>query len=161
METSENAEVTTSSQLTSSAEDFPARTSATPASVQESGESEADCGAKCTESFASYDPDTHSLRTSQLSLGLDLNECFATLPLSGLMRSGNLYQRGPLVPNISGTGYSWLPTPTTKANQSSPSMAKNGAGCRRAILEHPESYKNPTWVEWLMGYPSGWTALED
>ena len=20
---------------------------------------------------------------------------------------------------------------------------------------------NPTWVEWLMGYPSGWTALED
>jgi hypothetical protein len=20
---------------------------------------------------------------------------------------------------------------------------------------------NPTWVEWLMGYPSGWTVLED
>jgi hypothetical protein len=20
---------------------------------------------------------------------------------------------------------------------------------------------NPTWVEWLMGYPSGWTDLED
>jgi len=20
---------------------------------------------------------------------------------------------------------------------------------------------NPTWVEWLMGYPTGWTVLED
>ena len=20
---------------------------------------------------------------------------------------------------------------------------------------------NPTWVEWLMGFPGGWTALED
>lgn len=25
----------------------------------------------------------------------------------------------------------------------------------------PTGQLNPTWVEWLMGYPSGWTALED
>ncbi len=29
----------------------------------------------------------------------------------------------------------------------------------------PEEWKrgalNPTWVEWLMGYPEGWTELED
>ena len=29
------------------------------------------------------------------------------------------------------------------------------------LTEHVGGSLNPTWVEWLMGYPSGWTDLED
>jgi len=34
---------------------------------------------------------------------------------------------------------------------------------RRAVAEQEESVGslNPQWVEWLMGYPAEWTALED
>ena len=27
--------------------------------------------------------------------------------------------------------------------------------------KQPTGQLNPTWVEWLMGFPSGWTDLED
>ena len=30
-----------------------------------------------------------------------------------------------------------------------------------APLGKPAGSLNPTWVEWLMGYPEGWTDLED
>jgi hypothetical protein len=27
-------------------------------------------------------------------------------------------------------------------------------------IESPHGHLNPTWVEWLMGYPANWTALK-
>ena len=54
------------------------------------------------------------------------------------------------------------PTPTTGA-----AFCKwGGSGSRekcKTILtpEEINGALNPTWVEWLMGYPLGWTALED
>ncbi len=47
-------------------------------------------------------------------------------------------------------------TPTTKANQGAPSMASRGQACRNM----PAGSLNPRWVEWLMGWPIGWTSLE-
>jgi hypothetical protein len=35
-------------------------------------------------------------------------------------------------------------------------MARNS----RPLSEQVGGSLNPTWVEWLMGYPLGWTALE-
>ena len=62
--------------------------------------------------FAYYDPDTRSLRMSQLTLDLDLTPSSVTLPRSGSMRSGRLYERPTLGRATNGTGSSSsLPTP--------------------------------------------------
>ena len=49
------------------------------------------------------------------------------------------------------------PTPTARG-------ASRGAGWDRPgrpLSERAGGPLNPTWVEWLMGFPLGWTALED
>ena len=71
--------------------------------------------------FAYYDPDSHSLRTSQLTLDLDSMKSSPTLPTSGSMRSGRLYERPTLALAINaigssssqpcGGGVSLMPTP--------------------------------------------------
>lgn len=44
-----------------------------------------------------------------------------------------------------------------RSGKASPeTMAKNS----RPLCEQVGGLLNPHWVEWLMGYPSGWTALE-
>ena len=53
------------------------------------------------------------------------------------------------------------PTPTTKFNQAAPSMQTRGQACRNLRAATNGGALNPTWVEWRMGYPSGWTDLED
>jgi hypothetical protein len=52
-----------------------------------------------------------------------------------------------------------LPTPTATpygTNQS----ASDGAAVRPSLGTLAGGSLNPTWVEWLMGFPEGWTALE-
>ena len=51
-----------------------------------------------------------------------------------------------------------LPTPTETANQLSPSMSK-WAGCRRlqALAGGTGGRLSPLFVEWMMGFPGGWT----
>jgi len=59
------------------------------------------------------------------------------------------------------------PTPTAVTNTGGAALCKwGGAGARaklRTMVSEQElnGALNPTWVEWLMGYPLGWTALED
>ena len=54
-----------------------------------------------------------------------------------------------------------LPTPTARdwrsGKASQATMDKNN----RPLSEHVGGSLNPEWVEWLMGYPEGWTDLED
>ena len=57
-----------------------------------------------------------------------------------------------------------FPTPT--ANEDA--CGRPGAKMQKMLGNHPEVRKplgggtlNPTWVEWLMGYPKGWTDLKD
>lgn len=52
------------------------------------------------------------------------------------------------------------PTPTTKANQGAPSMMARGSACRHLREATKGGSLNPMWVEWLMGYPLGWTDCE-
>ena len=138
-----------------------AKTSATPGSEPESPESGRDCGQNLPESFAFYDPDTSSWKTSQRSLFEEWVPFSETWPRSGTMRNGRCYRREPLVPTTFAKGRLWLPTPTTVGNQSCPSMAKNGRGCKEAIEKYRGCYTNPEWVEEFMGFPRGHTALED
>ena len=73
-----------------------------------------------------------------------------------------------------------LHTPTSKANQMAPSMKSRdpgswwatptaaiavGATCqdsrgKRDLPLEVDGQLNPTWVEWLMGFPTGWTDLK-
>jgi len=52
------------------------------------------------------------------------------------------------------------PTPTMKDNRptSQDSREKYGAGL--ALSEVAGGKLNPPWVEWLMGWPIGWTDLQ-
>src|SRR3990167_7192104 len=68
-------------------------------------------GLSLQDYFAWYDPDTHSLRMSQVSWVLGECPIFSeTWPDFGTMQSGLLFQRQPWVPRILGGVFSLLPT---------------------------------------------------
>ena len=233
--------------LMCSAEDSPARTSATQAGAPASTASAADYGPSTPELLASYDPATSSWRTSQLCLDGDLAEFSETWPRSGLMRNGIAYRLPPLVPLTAATEYGSWPTPNAAkaanditltcsgdgrrkpnklgwavmaqmwptpdamvANDGEDldnwmarrarvkAQKKNGNGfgmplaiaarmwptpvagdykgqgmsrarrearppdnlCSAVLVTNGSGALNPPWVEWLMGFPLGWTALD-
>ena len=119
-------------------------------------------GAQWRASFAKWDRVTCSWKTPQLSLLGGSESSSVTWPRWGLMQRGACWERITPGHLTSGTGFGssekrW-PTPTAH-------NAKEAA--------HPSEYKrnqptlaaqaggklNPTWVEWLMGWPLGWTDL--
>ena len=53
-------------------------------------------GQKWQGSLGKYNPNTHSLKTAQLSLLEDLTGCYVTLPRWGLMRNGECWERPTL-----------------------------------------------------------------
>jgi hypothetical protein len=80
----------------------------------------------------------------------------------------NEYQQkdGRRWPTLTGAVRMW-PTPTVMTNTGGAAMCKWGGSGARAKLrtmvtsEELNGALNPAWVEWLMGYPLEWTALED
>ena len=102
------------STLMSSWVDSPAPTSASPERAQASPGHSPACGPSSPGSLGRYDPATHSLKTWQLSLVEDWNECSVTLPRSGTMRSGRLYPRHPWARPTGGSASGLLPTPVAK-----------------------------------------------
>jgi hypothetical protein len=198
--------------LTSSAAGSPAKTSASRDRVPVSLESVLDFGASSLESFASYDPDTSSWRTSQHSLLGGLETFSETWPRSGMVRGGTAYPLPPSAPLTDETGSLSWPTPNTigyrsdgelrllaircatreeyvamsdRAAQSkrerwwpTPTVAMHKGSSARAMTrasgasrcndrldyavemgEIARGRLNPQWVEWLMGFPAEWTAL--
>jgi len=223
----------------SSAEAFPARTSAQRANGLGFAQSAAACGASTPELLASFDPATSSWRTSQICLvaqangqGNGLASFSETWPRSGLMRSGTAYQLQPLAratdatefglwqtpvaddavdrtvgkfnsrgepklsaqvkmwptpsvtdssqrsyqydrgdknkPRLSLTGLARLwPTPNAgdyKAGMSNApgrqqSSLPRSVGIAEGVSSGRRGGLNPTWVEWLMGFPMQWTVL--
>jgi hypothetical protein len=55
------------------------------------------------------------------------------------------------------------PTPSASEHKA----GQPGDKMQKMLGNHPEVRNsgtgtlNPTWVEWLMGYPKGWTDLKD
>ena len=114
--------------------------------------------------FATYDRDTSSWRTSQLSLTTPTpsERSSVTWPRSGSMRSGRSYPLAPWVPHTCGTGCSWWPTPrAAMANNLCtyrPQWRRDAPALEQRVAMRGQTggYLNPTWVEWLMGFPSDW-----
>ena len=152
-------------------EGSPARISAPPEKAKELPESAQAFGLKCTESFAKFDQNTRLWKTLQCSLLEGLDEYSETWPPAGIMLHGWCWELPTLARTITenASGYShetYWPTPTCHV------VKETGAPCEKArntpglgtlaavgLLGTPGKL-NPTWVEWLMGWPSGWTDCE-
>jgi len=122
--------------------------------------------------FAWYDPDTHSWRTFQATLDSDSEPFTQTWPRSGMTRDGIAYQLPPSAPRTYAIAYSlsqgtqgpngdglW-PTATTGDHSTRYAQGGMPLGMAARIADGPNGQLNPTWVEWLMGFPEGWTDLE-
>ena len=161
-----------------------ARTSASPATVLVLQAKGQDSGANTTDSFANFDPVTSSWRTSQRCLVEGLAKYSETWPRSGMTRNGTAYRLPTWAPLTDATDCGLLPTPTGPAGSNTHLRAQGMTFLDRYVLwptpTRDGNYNrkgasatsgdglatavggslNPTWVEWLMGFPLGWTALK-
>ena len=93
-------------------EGFRARTSALPGKGKGSPGPGPDCGERCGESLARFDPDTCSWRTHQRLLLGDLEPFLETWPRWGMMRNGECWERMMPALHTGGRGSGFWPTPT-------------------------------------------------
>ena len=98
-------------ELTCLQEDSPAKTSQMLESEKASPENAVGSGRNTLKPLAFYDPKSCSLRTWQRSLDGELIRFSATLPRSGMMWNGIVYQLPTLTPLTDVTEFSLLPTP--------------------------------------------------
>jgi hypothetical protein len=98
-------------------------------------------------------------------------EFSGTWPRSGIMLNGTAYQLPLLARSTDAIGFgSWVGTPTSrdykdgsaKSCQNVPVKSRLGRAVH-TLQPHPSDQAggslNPTWVEWLMGFPIGFTDL--
>jgi hypothetical protein len=170
--------------LMSSVAAYPVRTSALPERARALRASAAAYGQSSPELLARYDRATSSWRTSQLCLDGELSVFSETWPRSGLMRNGTAYQLPPLVRLTDATGFGSWPTPTADDADNVTRKSGQYQSLTRTVKMWPTPHSsmstgvgtqgrdggqnlqtaiggslNPTWVEWLMGFPLGWTDL--
>lgn len=160
------------------AADSPVKTFPLPEKAQASPEPAADYGKISPESLAKFDPDTRSWKTPQRSLFGEWIPFSETFPAWGMMLDGALYpQQTPARLIKGGAGGALLPTPTVCGNYNRKGASRNsGDGLATAVMRIPtptvnpsknsptpsqmrRNSLNPEWVEWLMGWPPGWTKL--
>lgn len=113
--------------MTSSAEGSPASPSVSPEPDKPKTTPDG-CGPSSSESFAAYDPDSSSWKTSQGSLLPEWATYSETWPRSGMTRNGRAFRQRLLALRISGGGSSLLHTPTATGNQAAPSMRSRDPG---------------------------------
>jgi len=135
-------------------------------------ENDQECGEKWHGLLARFDQDSHSWKTVQCSLLEDLNESLQTLPQWGMTVGGELYLLPTLVQTIDEKEFGSWPTPNAWDGKRGPRSAENLATKKHQIslvtavkhsptTDHQNGGQlNPTWVEWLMGWPLGWTDLK-
>lgn len=145
---------------------FLAPTYRSPARAKASTAKKADSGPRWPESLAKFDRDSSTWKTAQRLLFADSVECLETFPRWGLMRGGELLAQTPVDFNITEPDSGWLPTPTaTDGKGGTTSIRKDTGKQRTDQLRHyvkirfGVTYPNPSWLDKVMGFPTGWTAL--
>lgn len=108
----------------------------------------------------------------------DLIPYSEALPHAGTVRNGILYPRAPSgrgTDVIGSSSWDTWPTPRArdwKGGQKRETLKKKGRSSRDSLPDCVRWHEgigvrggsgglNPEWVEWLMGFPRGWTDLED
>lgn len=135
------------------------------------------CGLNSQECLAFFDLGTQSWRTYQPLLFGGLEEFSAIFPNSGLMQSGKLYQRPLLVRHTKENEFSLWPTAQAsdakRMRFSREAHLKQQARNRRLgfgtgpaglnLVAHCQiefaGYPTANFVEWLMGFQTGWTDI--
>jgi len=137
--------------------------------AQESKEHAQDSGRKWLELSVKYDRDSHSWRTHRCLFDEDLPQSSVTLPKWGMMRCGVLFRLRTAEHPTRGSGCGYWHTPRCQAARSckirTQEYSRNG---ENGNLEEQMAvrmginggYLNPTWLEWLMGFPVEWTVLD-
>lgn len=156
-------------ELTQSLVDSPAKTLATPEKEQDSAESEADYSMNLSAPFARWDQESLCWRTWQLCLLEGLTRYSERWPRSGLMLNGIVYRQQPLVPRTKETECLSLPTLGKNEGKGSsrnrylgsPHFRGSKASEGLRTCETDPIYLHPCFAELLMGFPIGWTDLED
>ena len=157
--------------------DSPARTLVSQEIKQALGENDLDSGLKSSELLATLDQNTLSWRMSQTCLLALLEgqedgsgEYLATWPRSGLMRNGIAYLLPQLVRLAGETASSLLPSPSAREGKDWSKLKilaslDRGDGVAKRICALSETTRlseeigglNPSFGEWMQGFPAGWT----
>jgi hypothetical protein len=151
-----------------------APTSVPPAKALESPASSQDCGAKWRALSVKFDRASSSWKTVHCLLSEDLPWSSVTLPKWGMMRDGELWERTTSALPTSEKGFGLWRSPTARdwKNARNPAKCDANGGYRQTSLTEQLCDKNgktvaerngqvtPEFCEWLMGFPSEWTASE-
>ena len=175
--------------LTLYLEDSRAKISQQPGKVQGLTENDQECGHKWQESSEKWTQLSLLLKTPQCLEQEDLALSSMTLTRWGSMQSGVVSPLQPLELTTKETGSglwaspnarNWKDSGASQGNRKSPNLgtqvhwptpscqglnggvnSRTAAEKRGVNLEFLTGGKlNPTWAEWLMGWPLGWTELK-
>ena len=161
---------TESNTLMSLRVDSPAKTLAKQGHKTESQAHNLVFGQNCTELLAKLDQATQSWRMLQHSFleieGDGLAQFSETWPQSGMMQDGNVYQLQALEHPTLETESSLLPTPTARDWKGARKPETLAAKGRNHTNSLPDAIRSSLpgkmsvgFVEWMMGYPIGYTHL--
>ena len=133
-------------------------------------------GPSSPASFASLSRDGLWLKMSsgycQVTMDSSLEAFSATWPRSGMVRNGTAYELVPLVPRINESASLSWPTPTAsdwrngsanKVDRWLKDRARPTPNLRDFVAHQTGTntgHLNPAWLEWLTGFPIGWTDCE-
>lgn len=165
---------------TSSRAASPAKTSAGPEPALASQVPRAAFGMKWRALCLRYCRATSSWKTFPRSFDAASLKSLGRFPPWGTMLGGACWELMTLAPPTKGKGSGLLPTPTTARNMLSPCMHRWAAHRRLATPTATDARANgpasqlrrrspplnaqaggslnPQWVEWLMGWPIGWSG---
>lgn len=125
------------------------------------------CGLTLSASFARYDPSTCFWKTSQIFLLAPTGTCTRysdSWPRAGMTVDGIAYRRQPSAPIIKEIASGLLPTITARSYGTNQGGAAGRVGKVRLSLQSMARKRGghlcPNFVEKMMDWPIGWTALE-
>jgi len=166
--------------------DSRAKTLALLAKEPELPEPDPGFGAKWRALLVKFSPSTFGWRTARCLWEEDLDWSCLTLPRWGSLHDGELWERTTPEHHTSETGFGCWPTPKASAagpdfaavdrgksislqtavaifpTPTAQNASNNGSASQYRRNSLPldaviGGALNPTWVEWLMGWPLGWT----